>query len=264
MKIRKEMCILTILLVVGVLVISIGYGAHIAEISLSGEVTFETIQDMRILNVRRVATINDALMEYEENTKDQISLGFNLPNLNSSITYEIQVLNLGNTQMRFDSVSTVDELYNNSNIVYELEDIEQHEVIEKSNVIKSFAITFKYKTGITSVPENQTLNCVLKFNFEPVVQIDELSIGEYVKCAFSGTTTTNWRIYSIDSANGYVNLVSTSSVGAQDITNFTPDTTDPDVYKIIDFRGTLQFIKSKDETINWEIVPKIIREKEAI
>lgn len=122
-------------------------------------------------------------------------------NVDSSISYEITVYNKKNTNYRFVGVTYDEEFYSNTNIMFELSEIQVGDKIESESSL-SFTVTFKYVDNVNLDEENfnNVLNSYLNFNFErdaePVLANKMIPIyyesGQWKK---TESTSDNWHNY---------------------------------------------------------------------
>lgn len=154
--------ILFLLFCVFTLSFSVGYAAINEELNISGEASFRVEEEIRITNVELYETVNMGIENYQSKYgKNSIILGVALPNINSTVTYKVELINSGTVPMWIDSITQ--ELNNNSNMEYLSDGIGIKELINPGD-IKEFSLTIKYKDDI-SIPSNKTLDTMLRFNF---------------------------------------------------------------------------------------------------
>ena len=135
------------------LCLSVGYAALNSDLKISGEANFRVVKDIRITDVSLYETTNLGLESYTSKySKDTITIGSDLKQVNSTISYKVKVQNSGTVVMWIDSI---EETKNNDNIEYVLEGIG----------IKEFTLKIKYKDGITVLPISTNIDTILKFNF---------------------------------------------------------------------------------------------------
>ncbi len=150
------------LVTIFVLSFSVGYAALNREVKISGEAKFRPQEDIRITNISLSEIVNNGLENYESDySKNTIKLGVDLKELASTITYKVEITNLGNVAMWIDSVEQ--PINNNTNMEYVIEGIGLRELINPGDV-KEFTVTIKYKDDI-SMPSNTNLDTTIKFNF---------------------------------------------------------------------------------------------------
>ena len=155
-----------------VLSVSIGYSSLTTSLNITGLVTkVRQKADIRITDLQMSEVSNEGQSKYQEYNKENISVGVNLPNSNSQVTYKVEVTNIGNVEMGILSIEGLPE-----NLEYELKDYQLKEKIcDISNVCKlgikkEFYITIKYKENgyNTSITE---YNINLDFTFKQVYNV---------------------------------------------------------------------------------------------
>ena len=145
------------------LCLSVGYAALNSDLKISGEASFRVESDIRITDVSLYETTNLAVENYTSKySKDTITIGTKLTQVNSTISYKVKVQNSGTVAMWIDSIE--EDAKNNSNTEYVLEGIGLKELIN-SGEEKEFIVKIKYKNNITTLPDNTNLDTILKFNF---------------------------------------------------------------------------------------------------
>ena len=145
------------------LCLSVGYAALNSDLKISGEASFRVESDIRITDVSLYETTNLAVENYTSKySKDTVTIGTKLTQVNSTISYKVKVQNSGTVAMWIDSIE--EDAKNNSNTEYVLEGIGLKELIN-SGEEKEFIIKIKYKNNITTLPDNTNLDTILKFNF---------------------------------------------------------------------------------------------------
>ena len=145
------------------LCLSVGYAALNSDLKISGEASFRVESDIRITDVSLYETTNLAVENYTSKySKDTITIGTKLTQVNSTISYKVKVQNSGTVSMWIDSIE--EEAKNNSNTEYVLEGIGLKELINPGEE-KEFIVKIKYKNNITTLPDNTNLDTILKFNF---------------------------------------------------------------------------------------------------
>ncbi len=155
--------ILFLLFVSFTLSLSVGYAILNSELKISGEAAFRVQADIRIEDISLYETTNLAAENYTSKySKDTITIGTKLTQVNSTISYKVKVQNSGTVAMWIDSIE--EEVKNNSNTEYVLEGIGLKELINPGEE-KEFIVKIKYKDNITTLPDNTNLDTILKFNF---------------------------------------------------------------------------------------------------
>ena len=97
-----------ILIIVLVLFLSTGFAAFFTQLSISAMATIRVQRDIRITNVSAINGTNGATSNYEDYNVHSITSAVNLPNANSTITYHIEVTNVGNVEQ---GIYAIDEIY---------------------------------------------------------------------------------------------------------------------------------------------------------
>ena len=145
------------------LFLSVGYSALNEDLSISSEAHFRIEKDIRITDLHLKETTNMGIEEYNsEYNVDSVKIGVGLPNLDSTVTYEVEVTNNGNVEMWIESIT--DEIKNNDNIEYTLDGISTKDLIN-TNTVKAFDMVFKYKSSVSSLPSNTKLDLKTLFKF---------------------------------------------------------------------------------------------------
>ena len=146
-----------------VLIATVGYSALSNNLMISGEANIRVPADIRINNIRQIEASNQGYETYNsEYYKDGIKMFTTLPNIDSSVTYEVEVKSTSDLTY---VLSEINELINtNENMTYIIEDISKYDEIT-SNETKTFRITVKYKEDLIEVPENNLSVFEIEFKF---------------------------------------------------------------------------------------------------
>ena len=171
----KKSSIFFFLFCLSILFISVGYSSLNEELNISSEVKFEVKKDIRIKDVKLYETTNLALENYENKfSKDNITLGIDLKDLKSTISYKVIVENKGTVAMWIDDILSVAI---DDNIEFVVDNNTIKKIIYPSEK-KEFIITLKYKDS-TNTLSNTIYNCHLKLDFKKPESI--LATGEKVE-----------------------------------------------------------------------------------
>ena len=163
------------------LCLSVGYAALNSDLKISGEANFRVQADIRIEDVTLYETTNLGLENYTSKySKNTITIGAELSQINSTVSYKVKVANNGTVSMWIDSI---EETKNNDNIEYVLEGIGIKELINPGEE-KEFVVKIKYKDGLTTLPSNTNIDTILKFNF--IKPTSTLAVGN------NGASTTTF------------------------------------------------------------------------
>ncbi len=169
---KKFNLLITFVLFICIVSISIGYSALNSDLMISGEATVLKQNQIKITNVMFKDGLNGGVETNNSSfTNDTSNIFINLPNIDSSITYTVTVLNEIDSDFYF---AKIEELINsNVNISYEIIDMEN--IVFAGNSSTQFDIVFSYNG---SLPEDKDLSLSLKFNFESVYK-EEILNGAY-------------------------------------------------------------------------------------
>ena len=193
----KTELMLFLLFVCFTLCLSVGYAALNSDLKISGEANFRVESDIRITNVSLYETTNLGLENYTSKySKYTVTIGADLKQVNSTISYKVKVQNSGTVSMWIDSI---EETKNNDNIEYVLEGIGLKELINPGEE-KEFTLKIKYKDSITTLPYNTNIDTILKFNFikpESVLSHTSYSENQGVNDKFLTGPITRGSIESI-------------------------------------------------------------------
>jgi len=193
----KTELMLFLLFVCFTLCLSVGYAALNSDLKISGEANFRVESDIRITNVSLYETTNLGLENYTSKySKYTVTIGADLKQVNSTISYKVKVQNSGTISMWIDSI---EETKNNDNIEYVLEGIGLKELINPGEE-KEFTLKIKYKDSITTLPYNTNIDTILKFNFikpESVLSHTSYSENQGVNDKFLTGPITRGSIESI-------------------------------------------------------------------
>lgn len=106
-----------------VVFLTVGFSTFSTELSISGISAIVKIQkDVRISGITLADTYNNGLSTFEDYNVKNVFMGVSLPNSDSTVTYDIEVLNLGNVEMAIASISGLPENLTYSISNYELKD----------------------------------------------------------------------------------------------------------------------------------------------
>ena len=95
--------------------LTIGFAALETSLGINVGAKIRVKQDIRITNISVSGSSSGALSNGEEYNVKSISSNIDLPNNNSTITYDIEITNIGNTNMGILSISNLP-----SNLTYSI------------------------------------------------------------------------------------------------------------------------------------------------
>lgn len=183
--------------------LTVGYSALNEEVKITGEASVRPIRDVRITDIRLSETTNEGGFNYNNFNIDSINIGASLPKTNSTVTYEVDISNIGNVPVIVKSITP--EYGQNSNIEYVIEGIIVGKTVINTNANKAdddigkpttIKVTVKYKSGITTVPTDTNANLKLTFEFANPVSI--LASESFNTSVFNNTSITKDKIETIE------------------------------------------------------------------
>ena len=143
-----------------VLSLSVGYSAIT---SISGEAAFRTLEELRITDVRLYETTYNGQESYSPKyTKDSITIGTDLTETGSTVTYKVELTNYGSVAQKVSSIETVSN--SNNNTTYDLLGYSVNTLIYPGDS-KEIYITIKYKQTVTTLPEITTVDLILETEY---------------------------------------------------------------------------------------------------
>ncbi len=206
-RINIQVLIITSLVVL-VLFLSIGFSAFTMKLNINDVIASVREQkDIRITDIQIAEVTNGTVSLYEEYDEDNISLGVNLPNQDSTITYKIVVTNYGNTKMSLDSIIGLPD-----NLEYTLDNYSLFDAICNVDnqcvlgVSKELLLTIKYKNY-----DSSNINYSFKLDFDLCEYIKSLynivakTVVSDAGIAFNQKPTDG--IYTLSSTEGTANPV---------------------------------------------------------
>ncbi len=125
------------------------------------------IKDIRITNITPNGSTSDGLAISEDYNVNNITPNFSLPNSDSTVTYTVEVTNIGNQNMGIAEITGCP-----SNLVCEVSNYQMTEPLCDDNnsskcslgAVKTFNITMKYADGAYDA-NNTTFDLLLEFDF---------------------------------------------------------------------------------------------------
>ena len=157
-----------------VIFLTIGYAQFTTQLGIYGISAIVRVhKDVRIGGISLSNATNDGISHYEEYNVKDIYSSVTLPNANSSITYDVKVLNLGNVEMGILDISGLP-----NNLTYSISNYNLEEPLCDDNdssqcklgVEKTLHITISYKEN--GFDENNiTYPLDLSFDFKRIYTI---------------------------------------------------------------------------------------------
>ncbi len=162
-KINKYLFVLICFLILSV---TVGYSALQQTLEISGRAAYRVPNIMRITDLALDSATNGGIEEYNSNYfKDSIKVGISLPSKDSTVTYKVEISNLGNVRQWVDNIS----LSNGDNITFTVSELNIRKDLFYSGDSKSFYITFKYKDDVNVTGYTLKYDLTVKLGFvEPI------------------------------------------------------------------------------------------------
>lgn len=153
--------------------LSIGYSVLQQYLDINSLVTLRAQKDIRITNLSNPQSTNGAYEQYNSRyTENDITNNIILPELDSTISYDVTITNAGNVPMKIKDITT--DVFNNDNVTYVLDGVSKLDVVAAGEHV-TFSVTFKYKSTVTTLPSNTSLGSVISFEFEEYITDPTLS-----------------------------------------------------------------------------------------
>lgn len=153
-----------VLVLIATLFMSVAF-ANITDIKMeiTGTLTAPVQSGVFISNITQSDQTGVSFSSINYYRKTAISTTVQLSSLASSyIKYKISLYNNSGTDYYFTGVSYDSYAWDNNKFIYELEGIEENSTIIAARTYKTFYITFKYGSSVSS---SQTLNSIVNFDF---------------------------------------------------------------------------------------------------
>ena len=145
-----------------ILGLTIGYAAMSTTLNISGEASFRAEADIRIIDIKLNESNNGGVILYNPDfTRDTIITGVELPNLDSTVSFDITILNMVNLDKYLQEIININ--MNNPYITYTL-DIAINDIIDglETRIVN---ITFHYRDDVLVLPANNNLDSRIQFVF---------------------------------------------------------------------------------------------------
>lgn len=164
---NKKMLVSTfsVFIFIFVVFISVGFAAFQTTLvmkDISALIKYDV--DVRLSSFKVSTPNNSAIAQNTDYNYNRIYGDILLPNANSSVTYEVEVVNLGNTKAGISSISGISD-----NLEYTITNYNLGEAIRDEdgqytlNATMKFYITIKYAEGATPIQETQSFNLLFDF-----------------------------------------------------------------------------------------------------
>ena len=188
------------LIILIVTMITIGYSTFYTGLEVDNVVTYLRVQeDIRLTGFNVVSSTSEVTSNYNEYSAYNVTSSINLPYSDSTITYNVEVLNIGNAEMGITAISGLP-----SNLTYEFDNYTLGRMLCDDNDATqctlgsrtTIPITIKYVNGMYN-DSNTSFNINLEFTFSSiqyVARIDDryfTSLQAAVNAVPKNDTLTN-------------------------------------------------------------------------
>ena len=189
---EKKKNIIMVVLSVLVCVMAIGYALLAQQLNINGRASIDSTWRVEITNIIEKDIVGDATSkEAPSYTSTTANFSVGLIQPGDSITYDIEISNLGTLKAKLDSINVV--MDENDAITYTTSGVKQG---DKLGVGEKATLTVKveYNSAVTSQPTNTGKDLTVTLNYvqdlgNDVVTYDTYSIGDVVN--FAGS---NWYV----------------------------------------------------------------------
>jgi len=155
---EKRKIIISVLVFLIVIFTSFGYAAVNTSLSISGEAYVRVEENIRVTGIKVISSENGGYATYNPKySKDTTTMFVTLPNIDSSVTYEIEVTN--NTGKKIQVIDIMNELSNNKNVSYTIRNLDKYQIY--NDTVINFSVTLNNKS---SFEQSETLR--LKYNIK--------------------------------------------------------------------------------------------------
>ena len=163
-----------------VVMITIGFSAFQSSLDIGSIAAYFRInKDVRITNIKIDGSTNNAVSNWQEYNVDSISTNIDLPSGNSTITYEVEITNLGNIEVGILNINGLPDNLDYSISNYTLKD-ELCDSIDntqcKLGSVTKLLLTLKYKNNSYD-GSNTNFNIKLDFAFKRFYSITYVNLN---------------------------------------------------------------------------------------
>ncbi len=168
-----------------VLLLTLGFSSFGTRLFVDNmSVVIRAYKEVRVTNVANPTTYSSGVSKSYDYNVDNIHGTISLPNSNSTVTYEVDVTNIGNVEIGILSVVTTAN--GNSNVLEAVIDSNDYTVGTKicnnnacsGGITKTMRVTLKYKSGASVI--NGDINFITTFTFSEACTITYRAIeGNY-------------------------------------------------------------------------------------
>jgi hypothetical protein len=142
--------------------LSIGYSVLSQNLNVQGDLVIRADKEIRITRIENTYSSCGYDVYNAKYSEDTITINGDMPQLNCYLLYDVTINN--NTISLMEVTDIEEQLYNNSDILYEFIDMEIGTVIPAAGS-KTFQIKFYYDPGLIALPSSTEISSVFKFSF---------------------------------------------------------------------------------------------------
>ena len=217
---KKHMRIIKIVLVVTVCFLTIGFSSFTSQLGINGLTAQVRIQrDIRIKSIAIDNVTGNALSNGEDYNVDTIVSGITLPNANSTITYNIEIVNIGNTEAVLRSITGIPENLELTLNNYTLNDKicdDDDATLCKLSATKTLSLTIGYKNNgfnANSVDYNVELDFEFAYMVDAIAKINDVFYDSLVEAvADVPTDNTQTTIMLLKDTSELINITSNKNI----------------------------------------------------
>lgn len=182
---RKKLLFSSIGMFLIISCISISYASLNTELMITGEAVVRVDADIRVTDIKMLKVENESFETFNSKyTKDSTNMYMTLPNIDSTITYQVTIKNKSTNAYIISDIT--DELIN-SNITYKIDNYKDVQVVPKSSTV-TMNITFYYSTDIkpSDITQIATLNYKFEKPYASLLEFDNTNVDTTctdVQCA---------------------------------------------------------------------------------
>ena len=206
---KNKKTIMIVILCTLVAVMAIGYAFLAQQLNINGRASIDSTWKVEITNITEKDIVGDASSkETPSYTSTTANFSVGLIQPGDSITYDVEISNLGTLKAKVDSINVT--MGNNAAITYTTSGVQQGDKLgvgEKATL----SVTIAYNSEVTSQPTNTAKEITVTINYiqdlgissEPSIAYNTYSIGDVV--SFAGS---NWYVIkNSTSEEDYVTLL---------------------------------------------------------
>lgn len=181
--------------------ITIGFSSLSSNLSMSAAATVRVEKDIRVSSISASNTTHSAYSNWEDYNVSGINASVALPNSNSTVTYDVVVTNIGNTEMGILSITGLP-----SNLTYSISNYDLKDTLCDDNnstkcdlgAVTTLHVTIGYKDGEF---DSNNVTHVFNMNFE-FKQVYSISYSGFASTSGLPTTILDGETKTITFTSG--------------------------------------------------------------